>query len=182
MTDVLLRALSERHPDLYGHLRGVAELVEATARRLGVAGEELDYIRLAGELHDVDKMALPDEILARPGPLTEREWDFVRGHTVIGERIIAAAPALAPVARLVRSSHERFDGQGYPDGLRRYRSGRASRSRATRSTRWSRHAPTGPGSASSRRSPSCAGPPAPSSTRWSSKGCATWRSPTTSRR
>jgi two-component system, cell cycle response regulator len=62
-------------------------------------------------------MAIPDAILDKPGPLTEEEWDYIRQHTVIGERIVGAAAPLLPVARLVRSSHERWDGAGYPDGL-----------------------------------------------------------------
>ena len=61
-------------------------------------------------------MAIPEVILDKPGPLDETEWAFMRRHTIIGERIVAAAPALAGVARIVRSSHER-DGGGYPDGL-----------------------------------------------------------------
>ena len=71
----------------------------------------------AAELHDVGKMAIPDEILHKPGPLTDDEWAFVRQHTIIGERILSAAPALLPVAKLVRASHEHWDGSGYPDGL-----------------------------------------------------------------
>jgi two-component system cell cycle response regulator len=65
----------------------------------------------------VGKVAIPDEILNKPGPLEPSEWIFIRQHTVIGERIIEAAPALAHVAKLVRSTHERYDGFGYPDGL-----------------------------------------------------------------
>jgi HD-GYP domain-containing protein (c-di-GMP phosphodiesterase class II) len=60
---------------------------------------------------------VPDAILDKPGPLDEEEWAFMRRHTLIGERILSEAPALVPVARLVRSSHERMDGGGYPDGL-----------------------------------------------------------------
>ena len=116
-TDALLRALTERHPDLDGHVQGVGSLVEATARRLGIEEAELDSLRLAGELHDIGKMAIPDAILDKPGTLNESEWSFVRRHTMIGERIVTAAPALIPLARLVRSSHERLDGAGYPDGL-----------------------------------------------------------------
>ena len=74
-------------------------------------------MRAAGELHDVGKMAIPDVILNKPGPLDETEWEFVRRHSIIGERIVAAAPALAGVAKLVRSVHERWDGSGYPDNL-----------------------------------------------------------------
>jgi HD-GYP domain-containing protein (c-di-GMP phosphodiesterase class II) len=115
--DVLLRALTERSPDLGGHLSSVAELAERTARRLGLPAEEVERIRHAGELHDAGKVAIPDGILGKPGPLTEDEWAFVRRHPLIGERIVRSAPALSRVAELVRSTHERFDGQGYPDGL-----------------------------------------------------------------
>jgi len=72
----------------------------------------------AAELHDVGKIAIPDAILAKPGPLDEEEWRFMHRHTILGERILMAASALRPVARLVRASHERFDGGGYPDGLK----------------------------------------------------------------
>ena len=78
---------------------------------------DVEQVRHAAELHDVGKVAVPDAILTKPGPLDEDEWAFIRRHTLIGERIIAAAPALTRVAALVRSSHERWDGDGYPDGL-----------------------------------------------------------------
>ena len=115
--DVLLRMLSERQPELHAHLRGTAELALAVGRELGMEAEELDEVARAAELHDLGKVAIPDEILSKPGPLDETEWSFMRRHTMIGERILLAAPALRPVARLVRSSHERFDGSGYPDML-----------------------------------------------------------------
>ncbi|HEX2160682.1 MAG TPA: diguanylate cyclase [Thermoleophilaceae bacterium] len=114
---VLLRILREREPEMHDHLVGVAELALAVARELGMAGEELDELARAAELHDIGKIAVPDEILRKPGPLDRDEWAFVRSHPVIGERILGAAPALRPVARIVRSSHERWDGSGYPDGL-----------------------------------------------------------------
>jgi len=71
----------------------------------------------AAALHDVGKVAIPDAILDKPGPLDETEWEFMRTHTLIGERILAEAPSLAEAAKIVRSSHERHDGGGYPDGL-----------------------------------------------------------------
>ena len=74
-------------------------------------------MRHAAELHDIGKVAIPDSIVEKPGPLDDEEWAFMRRHTIIGERILAAAPSLAPVGELVRSSHERYDGRGYPDGL-----------------------------------------------------------------
>ena len=80
--------------------------------------EQLETLRQAAEVHDIGKIAIPEQILTKPGPLSEAEWEFVRRHTVIGERILAAAPALGQVARLVRSTHERYDGTGYPDQLK----------------------------------------------------------------
>src|SRR5215208_4043783 len=115
--EVLLRALTERSPDLGGHLSSVAELAERTARRLGLPAEDVERIRHAGELHDAGKVAIPDGILLKPGPLTDDEWAFVRRHPLIGERIVRSAPSLSRVAQLVRSTHERFDGEGYPDRL-----------------------------------------------------------------
>jgi two-component system cell cycle response regulator len=115
--DVLMRMLSERHPDLHHHMRTVARLAQAIGARLGLGVEELDETVRGAELHDIGKMAVPDAILDKPGPLDEAEWSFIRRHTLIGEGILGVAPALAPIAQLVRSSHERFDGRGYPDGL-----------------------------------------------------------------
>jgi two-component system, cell cycle response regulator len=116
-SDVLLRALSERHPDLGDHQNGVAELAEQLGERLGVAGEPLSHLRHAAALHDIGKVAIPDAIITKAGPLSDDEWAFMRRHTVIGERILAAAPSLGAAASLVRSSHEAWDGSGYPDGL-----------------------------------------------------------------
>ncbi len=116
--DVLLQALHERSPELGDHLVDVARLAAEVGRRLGMSGEELDQLAQAAQLHDVGKMAIPDAILKKPGPLDREEWEFIRGHTVVGERIISAAPSLSQVSRIVRSSHERYNGSGYPDSLK----------------------------------------------------------------
>jgi two-component system, cell cycle response regulator len=116
--DVLLRTLSERRPELQLRLRDIGELALAVGRELQMGPEGLDEVARAAELHDVGKVAVPDAILDKPGALDPVEWSFMRRHPLIGERILLAAPALRPVARPVRSSHERFDGSGYPDGLR----------------------------------------------------------------
>jgi HD-GYP domain-containing protein (c-di-GMP phosphodiesterase class II) len=116
--DVLLQVLHERQPDLHEHLAEVADLAVAIGRKLALLPEELDEMARAAELHDVGKMAIPDEILNKPGPLDRVELGFVQQHTIVGERILAAAPSLSPVARIVRASHERWDGTGYPDGLK----------------------------------------------------------------
>ena len=85
---------------------------------MGIAGDELEKVVRAAELHDVGKVAVPDAILSKPGPLSEAEWGYMREHTIVGDRILSAAPALEEAAKLVRSSHERYDGAGYPDRLR----------------------------------------------------------------
>jgi diguanylate cyclase (GGDEF)-like protein len=115
--DVPMSALSERERGLHTHVAGVADLAMRVAARLGMPIEEIDEVGRAAELHDIGKAAIPDAILNKPGPPDSEEWAFMKRHTIVGERILAAAPALAPVARIVRSTHERFDGTGYPDGL-----------------------------------------------------------------
>ena len=115
--DVLLRILSERSPALGVHLDEVTALCDAVAERLGMPDADRSPLLQAASLHDVGKAAIPDEILNKPGPLNDEEWTFMRRHTLIGERILSAAPALSRAAKLVRWSHERFDGEGYPDRL-----------------------------------------------------------------
>jgi diguanylate cyclase (GGDEF)-like protein len=115
--DVLLGALYERYPELHDHLEAVGDLSDRVARHMGLTAEDVAWTRRAGELHDVGKVAIPDAILRKPGPLDENEWLFMQRHTVVGERILEVAPSLSQVARLVRSHHERVDGSGYPDGL-----------------------------------------------------------------
>jgi len=114
---VLLSVLREREPGLERHLDGVAHLAAVFGRQLNLDAEEVDVLVRAAELHDIGKIAIPDEILHKDGKLTEEEWEMMRKHPKIGERVLDAAPALGPVASLVRSTHERWDGQGYPDGL-----------------------------------------------------------------
>jgi diguanylate cyclase (GGDEF)-like protein len=117
VSEALLRALAERDHSLGGHSDNVSDLARQTAIALGVSGETVRSIQLAGRLHDVGKMAISDSILTKPGPLDAEEWQQMRCHTLIGERILAGTPSLAEAATLVRASHERFDGHGYPDGL-----------------------------------------------------------------
>jgi two-component system cell cycle response regulator len=106
-----------RLPELLEHADAVADLAHALAVALGLAGEDRELIVRAAELHDVGKVAVPDAILGKPGPLDPIERAFMERHTVIGEAIVEAAAPLRPAASLVRSSHERWDGGGYPDRL-----------------------------------------------------------------
>jgi diguanylate cyclase (GGDEF)-like protein len=113
----LLSALAQRDPQLSDHVDDVAELAAMTALALACNPIVVETVRIAAELHDIGKMAIPETILQKAGPLTEEEWELMRQHPVAGERIIGSSSALADIAPLVRSSHERWDGSGYPDGL-----------------------------------------------------------------
>jgi diguanylate cyclase (GGDEF)-like protein/putative nucleotidyltransferase with HDIG domain len=114
---VLLSVVGEHDGALRDHVDDVADLAERVSRELGLGDVDAGHVRRAAALHDVGKVAIPDEILHAPRKLTEEEWVYMRQHTIIGARIIGAAPELQPVARIVRSSHERWDGAGYPDAL-----------------------------------------------------------------
>jgi diguanylate cyclase (GGDEF)-like protein len=116
-SDTLMQVLKECQPELDRHLHDVAELARALGTRVGLRAAELDDVVRAAQLHDVGKVAVPDDILDKDGPLDDSEWEFVRQHSVVGDRILSAAPDLSAVAELVRASHENVDGSGYPDGL-----------------------------------------------------------------
>ena len=113
----LVSALSQRDPNLGEHVDDVGVLAEQTARSLGYLEGQADRIRIAAELHDIGKMAIPEALLNKRGTLTDQEWALMHQHTVAGERIITSSTALTDIGPIVRSSHERWDGSGYPDGL-----------------------------------------------------------------
>jgi diguanylate cyclase (GGDEF)-like protein len=102
---------------LYEHANEAAETADAVGRRLNLDDAQLADLRRVAQLHDIGKVGLPRSILQKPGPLDRDEWDFIRQHTIIGQRILASAPALKHIARMVRATHERYDGTGYPDRL-----------------------------------------------------------------
>ena len=115
---VLLAVLSARRPELRDHVRDVSFRVLAVGRRLGIDEDDLDDVVRAAQLQDIGLLAVPEEVLESERRLSDEERRMIDEHTEAGERIIAAAPGLEAVARLVRSSGERYDGTGYPDGLR----------------------------------------------------------------
>ena len=117
MAGALTRMLDERHPGLGSHLEEVASLSVACAKALDLGSDDIRLIEQAAELHDIGKVGIPSEILTKQGPLSDEEAEFMRRHSVIGERVLAGIPSLDHVAALVRSSHERWDGSGYPDSL-----------------------------------------------------------------
>jgi two-component system cell cycle response regulator len=115
--EVLMRTMHAKQPDLDEHAGNVSVLATRVARRLGLAGEEIEDIARAAQLHDIGKVGIPDAILHKSSNLNDSEWEFIHNHPILGERILHGAPALRSVARLVRASHERWDGSGYPDRL-----------------------------------------------------------------
>jgi HD-GYP domain-containing protein (c-di-GMP phosphodiesterase class II) len=99
------------------HGSDVAGLAERVALRMGLGAKEAREVHYAAMLHDVGKIAVPSEILCKQGPLTEDEWVVMRSHTVVGAELVERIDAFAHLAPAIRSSHERVDGNGYPDGL-----------------------------------------------------------------
>ncbi|HZU59495.1 MAG TPA: diguanylate cyclase, partial [Solirubrobacteraceae bacterium] len=115
--EALAVTLTERDRYTGEHSEAVIEMSAGVARTLGLRETEVQWVRSAALLHDIGKVAIPDEILHKPGPLTDEEWVLMKQHPVIGERILRVLPGMGPVARIVRHEHERWDGKGYPDGL-----------------------------------------------------------------
>ncbi len=110
--------LEIRDPYTFGHSERVALLAERLVLLTAADFLEKDTIYRSALLHDIGKVGLPDYLLLKPGPLTPGEWDAVKKHPVMGERILSTVEECKPCARLVRHHHERWDGEGYPDGLK----------------------------------------------------------------
>ena len=113
----LASTLGERDRYTGDHSDSVVDLAARVGEALALDGERLGILRTAALLHDIGKVGVPDEVLHKEGPLDDREWELMREHPAIGERIIRAIPGLGAVARVVRHEHERWDGGGYPDGI-----------------------------------------------------------------
>jgi putative nucleotidyltransferase with HDIG domain len=99
------------------HSDDVVLITQAIGERMGMAGEDAETLLAAAQLHDIGKACIPKRILEKPGRLTDEEWELMRQHTIVGQRILSSVAELEEVGRLVRHSHERWDGGGYPDGL-----------------------------------------------------------------
>ena len=113
----LLAALEARDDYTGQHSESVVEVAALVARALGLSAREVRHVEHVALLHDVGKVGVPDHVLQKRGPLAEDEWELMRRHPLIGERIVAAIPPLAHLAPSIRGEHERWDGGGYPDGL-----------------------------------------------------------------
>lgn len=112
-----VRALDLRDKETEGHTQRVSELTIKVARRVGFTEENIIHIRRGALLHDIGKMAISDEILQKPGPLSEAEWDIMRRHPVIAFEMLSPIAYLQPALEIPYNHHERWDGSGYPRGL-----------------------------------------------------------------
>ncbi len=113
----LANAMDARDSYTGNHSQGLAEMAEATCHELGCSEEVIKAVHWAALLHDIGKIGVPDEILQKPGPLTEAEWKVMKRHPEIGARIVKPVKKLVNVAPIIRSHQEYYDGSGYPDGL-----------------------------------------------------------------
>jgi putative two-component system response regulator len=113
----LAHSIEARDPYTHGHCERLAEMSARMGERLGVAEEQIKALRRAGVVHDIGKVAVPDSILLKPGPLTADEAKVMQKHPVVGERICAPLKTFRLVLPIIRHHHEKHDGTGYPDGL-----------------------------------------------------------------
>jgi putative nucleotidyltransferase with HDIG domain len=115
--EALVNALEAKDPYLRGHSARVADLSAMIAAEMDLEDETVEAVRMAGRLHDIGKIGIREEILNKEGPLTAPEYEQVKQHVSIGSQILAPLAHLRDIIGYVRSHHERWDGQGYPDGL-----------------------------------------------------------------
>jgi len=116
--EALARAIDAKDQTAHTHIRRVQIYATGLARAVSCEDAEIQGIRTAALLHDIGKLAVPEHILSKPGPLTQEEFQKIRIHPQVGAEIIAAVPFPYPVAPLILSHHERWDGKGYPQGLK----------------------------------------------------------------
>src|SRR5204862_7942791 len=116
--EALALAIDAKDQTSQSHIRRVQLYAAALARALGMTENEIQGVKTAALLHDIGKLAVPEHILSKPGPLTQEEFQKIRIHPQVGAEIISGVPFPYPVAPLILSHHERWDGKGYPAGLR----------------------------------------------------------------
>ena len=115
---MLARVIEGKDPFTQGHCDRVADYAVRLGVRVGCTEEELSALRIGGVLHDIGKVVIPESVLLKKGQLSDAEWQLVRQHPVVGEQLCAPLTSLRPVLPIIRHHHERFDGSGYPDGLK----------------------------------------------------------------
>lgn len=118
ITSSLLRTLHEKHSETEEHTMRIKTMSFKLGKRLGLPQDKLDELELLGLLHDIGKIGIPEQILLKPAKLTNEEWVIMKTHTEIGYRIAKSTPELSHIADEILSHHERYDGTGYPNGLK----------------------------------------------------------------
>src|SRR5437899_8058332 len=116
--EALVNALEAKDPYMRGHSARVADLSATIAHQLGLAEEQVEHVRVAGRLHDIGKIGTREAVINKQGPLSPEEFEHVKQHVIIGSQILAPLAHLGDIIPAVRGHHERWDGTGYPDGLR----------------------------------------------------------------
>ncbi|MGE5142062.1 MAG: HD-GYP domain-containing protein, partial [Acidobacteriota bacterium] len=116
--EALVNAMEARDPYLRGHSARVADLAATIAAHLGLAEDMVEAARLAGRLHDIGKIGTRESVLNKHGPLSPEENEHIKQHVLIGSQLLAPIDELRPILGGVRNHHERWDGSGYPDGLK----------------------------------------------------------------
>src|SRR5229473_633498 len=114
----LARSIEGKDPYTHGHCERLSDYSTRLGKQLGLSEDQITALHRAGVVHDVGKIAVPDAILLKPGPLTADEWKLIKEHPVVGERICAPLKSFRFVLPIIRHHHEKCDGSGYPDGLR----------------------------------------------------------------
>ena len=114
----LAAAVETKDSGTVGHAQRVASLTVEVARRLGMGSTALERLEYAALLRDIGKAGVPQRVLTRTDPLTDKELDLVHSHVILGEEMVASSPFLADIAPHIRHHHEYWDGTGYPDGLK----------------------------------------------------------------
>jgi len=114
----LARTIEARDPNTEGHCERLARFAVTLGARLGLSEDDLAALHRGGHLHDIGKVAVPDAVLRKPGPLTDEEYDVIKRHTVVGDELLGSLRSMRRVRSVVRHHHERLDGTGYPDGLK----------------------------------------------------------------
>ena len=117
LIESIVAAMDARDAYTAKHSDRVADMVLVLAAALGLSGDETTLLHMAAHLHDIGKIAVPDSVLRKAGPLTNPEWEEMRRHPVTGYEILRKVDDFKEIAVLVRHHHERWDGRGYPDGL-----------------------------------------------------------------
>ena len=118
VAEALINAMEAKSPYLRGHSHRVAAVAATVAAEMGMSDEDIEWVRLAGQLHDVGKIGVREQILDKPGTLTHEEFVHVQQHVTIGLKILSPLPNLGPVMEYIAHHHERVDGSGYPCALK----------------------------------------------------------------